>query len=64
VEQKYFMGQKYQDRKTLFPFMYKKRNPHMPFIIHVQIKLHLWPRELTVLSSHRAEFSEEDKAVF
>jgi hypothetical protein len=44
--------------------MYRKRNPHMPFIIHVQVKLLLWPKELMVLSSHSAEFSEEDKAVF
>jgi hypothetical protein len=43
--------------------MYKKRNPRMPFIIHIQVKL-LWPREFTVLSSHRAEFSEEEKVVF
>jgi hypothetical protein len=43
--------------------MYKK-NPHMPFIIHVPVKLPLWLRELTILSSHRAEFSEEDKVVF
>jgi hypothetical protein len=44
--------------------MYRKRNPYMPFIIHVQVKLPVWPRELTVLSSHRDEFSEEDRAVF
>jgi hypothetical protein len=44
--------------------MYKKRNPHMPFNIHAQVKLTLWPRELTVVSSHRDEFSVEHKAVF